>query len=513
MERDGACNSLWQDTTQKIQADSVFPADKIFDVIIVGGGVSGLTTGLLLIKAGKSVLIAEAKNIGFGTTGGTTAHLNTFLDTSYNTIQSKFSNSDAALVAEAVKQALTLIRNNVRDYNIDCGFKELPGYLFSQDDKQTSELEDIFKATEESNVAIEWSEKLPITIPQEKVARFPGQACFHPLRYLQGLAGAFNAAGGTLLENCRVTSVKDGEIHLVTTSRGDCRAKNFIYATHIPPGVNLLHFRCAPYRSYAMAFKMKPETQFPDALVYDMYDPYHYYRIQEIDGEKYFIAGGEDHKTGHEQNTEGCFRKLEAHVRKFFNVDEVTAKWSSQYFEPTDGLPYIGNLPGHRENMFVATGYSGNGMIHSAVAAIILSDIILNGKSEFEELFDPNRVKMVAGFSNFMKEAADVVGKLIGKFIPGEKIEELGELAPGEAKVAKYEGHQLAIYKDENGEIHALNAACTHIKCEVAWNSAEKTWDCPCHGSRFSYTGEMLTAPARKDLEEIKIGAELRATR
>ena len=163
--------------------------------------------------------------------------------------------------------------------------------------------------------------------------------------------------------------------------------------------------------------------------------------------------------------------------------------------------------------MFVATGYSGNGMIHSAVAAIILSDIILNGKSEFEELFDPNRVKMVAGFSNFMKEAAEVVGKLIGKFIPGEKIEELGELAPGEAKVAKYEGHQLAIYKDENGEIHALNAACTHIKCEVAWNSAEKTWDCPCHGSRFSYTGEMLTAPARKDLEEIKIGAELRATR
>jgi Rieske Fe-S protein len=147
-------------------------------------------------------------------------------------------------------------------------------------------------------------------------------------------------------------------------------------------------------------------------------------------------------------------------------------------------------------------------MTYSAVAALILTDMIIKGSSEFEEVFDPNRIKMVAGFSNFVKESADVVGKLIKKVLPGEKLHELVDLAPGEAKVAQFEGHKLAIYKDENGQVYALNSACTHIKCEVAWNNAEKTWDCPCHGSRFSYTGEVVTAPARKDLERVPVGKE-----
>ena len=236
-----------------------------------------------------------------------------------------------------------------------------------------------------------------------------------------------------------------------------------------------------------------------------MYDPYHYYRTQEIDGELYFIAGGEDHKTGHETNTENCFRKLQAHIEANFPLTDVVNSWSSQYFEPTDGLPYIGNLPGHPSNMYVATGFGGNGMTYSAVAAITLKDMIVNGKSQYEDVFDPNRIKIVAGFNNFMKEAADVVGKLLGKMVPAENLPELSELAPGEARVVKFEGHRLAIYKDEDGNVHALNSACTHIKCDVAWNNAEKTWDCPCHGSRFSFTGEMLTAPARKDLENIEI--------
>ncbi len=327
----------------------------------------------------------------------------------------------------------------------------------------------------------------------------------HPTRYLSALAKAFEEAGGVLLQDCRITAVEEGDPHIITSSRGNFRAQHFIYATHIPPGVNLLHFRCAPYRSYAIAVKLKNEKDYPDALVYDMHDPYHYYRTQEIDGELYFIAGGEDHKTGHEENTENCFRKLEAYVRKYFDVEEVTNRWSSQYFEPTDGLPYIGALPGHPNNMFVATGFGGNGMIYGNVAAITLTDMIAGGKSEYQDLFDPNRIKIVAGFGNFVKEAADVVGKLIGTIISPEKLPELADLAQGEAKVVKYDGHRLAIYKDENGELHALNSACTHIKCDVAWNSAEKTWDCPCHGSRFSYTGEMLTAPARKDLEVVEI--------
>ncbi|HEX6192227.1 MAG TPA: FAD-dependent oxidoreductase [Chitinophagaceae bacterium] len=505
MKRDGARASLWQDTAGDYTSKETNNAHRNFDVIIAGGGITGITTALLLQKKGLSVMVAEAHTLGFGTTGGTTAHLNTFMDTPYNTMQKKFGENDAQLVADAVREALALIKNNIETHNIDCGYKQLDAFLFAQDEKQVDELEEIFKATRQCGVDVEWSNQLPVPIPFEKAARFPGQATFHPVRYLQALAEAFEAAGGVLMEECRVVGVKEGDQHTVTTSCGDYFAKHFIYATHIPPGVNLLHFRCAPYRSYAIAVKLKSESDYPNALVYDMYDPYHYYRTQEIDGELYFIVGGEDHKTGHETNTENCFRKLHAHIDSHFPVESVSNSWSSQYYEPTDGLPYIGNLPGHPSNMYVATGFGGNGMIYSSVAAITLTDMIVNGQSRFEDVFDPNRIKIVAGFSNFMKEAADVVGKLLGKIVPAEKLPELSELAPGEAKVVKFEGHRLALYKDEEGSIHALNSACTHIKCDVAWNNAEKTWDCPCHGSRFSYTGEMLTAPARKDLENVEI--------
>ena len=509
MKRDGACTSLWQDTTETNSHDKKMNADQHFDVVIAGAGISGITTGLLLQKAGKAVLIAEAKSIGFGTTGGTTAHLNSFLDTPYQVIQSKFGESNALLTAKAVREALDLIKQNVKEYKIDCGYKELSAYLFSQDDKQSKELEDIYKSSQDCQVKCSWAKEIPVSIPFEKAIEFPGQATFHPMRYIKALVELFEEAGGVLLEDCRIQAVDEGNPHVIKSSRGNFRAESFIYATHIPPGVNLLHFRCAPYRSYAIAVKLENKSDYPSSLVYDMYDPYHYYRTQEIDGELYFIAGGEDHKTGHEENTSQCFTKLEAHVKKYFPLKSVTHRWSSQYFEPNDGLPYIGHLPGHPESMYVATGYGGNGMIYSAVAAITLSEMIVTGKSEYQELFNPNRIKVVAGFSNFVKEAADVVGKLIGKILPADKLEGLADMAPGEARVVKYEGNRLAIYKDDNGKVYSLNSACTHIKCEVAWNTAEKTWDCPCHGSRFSYTGEMVTAPARKDLELVQL-AELK---
>ncbi|HEV8081252.1 MAG TPA: FAD-dependent oxidoreductase, partial [Chitinophagaceae bacterium] len=217
------------------------------------------------------------------------------------------------------------------------------------------------------------------------------------------------------------------------------------------------------------------------------------------------IAGGEDHKTAHQTNTEECFRKLEAYLRKYFDIEEVSFKWSSQFFAPADGLPYIGHLPGNPDNVYVATGFGGNGMTYSHVTALVLTDLIVKGESKYEKLFNPNRIKPVAGFENFVKEAADVVAKFIGDRFAKTKIKELAELAPGEAKVVKYDGDSIALYKDEKGGLHAVNPACTHVNCIVGWNTAEQTWDCPCHGSRFSMDGEVLTAPARKNLEKISL--------
>ena len=504
MKRDGACTSLWQDTVPDHHTISSVQSNQPYDVVIAGGGITGITTGLQLIKAGKSVLIAEAQNIGFGTTGGTTAHLNSFMETPFSQLIKNFGEEKTKLVAKAARQALDLIQKNIKEYNIDCGYKDAVGYIYAQDEKEIEELDEMTKGFLSAGVQVTTSNSIPVKIPFTKAIEIPGQGLFHPTRYITALAEQFEQLGGTLVQNCRVTAVEENEILAISTSLGDVKAKNLIYATHIPPGVNLLHFRCAPYRSYVIAVKLKDKNDYPQGLAYDMQDPYHYFRTQEVDGELYLIAGGEDHKTGHEDNSETHFLNLEAYVRKFYEVEKVAYRWSSQYFDPVDGLAYIGHLPGHSQQLFVATGYGGIGMTNSHIAARLLTDLILTGENEYKDVFDPNRLKPIAGFSSFVKEAADVVSHLIGSLFPKEKLSELAELANGEAKVVSYEGHKVALYKDEEGVLHGVNPACTHIKCSVKWNMAEKSWDCPCHGSRFSFDGMVLTAPARKDLEPIK---------
>jgi glycine/D-amino acid oxidase-like deaminating enzyme/nitrite reductase/ring-hydroxylating ferredoxin subunit len=505
MKRDGACTSLWQVNMPDQQGSTKLETIQNFDVVIVGAGITGITTGLLLQKAGRSVMIAEAHNMGFGTTGGTTAHLNSFMETPFTQLIKNFGEEKAKLVAKAARQALDLIKKNVDEYSIDCSYKELQGYIYALNEEQVEELDEVTEGFEKVGIPVSTCNTIPVKIPFVKAIEIPQQGQFHPTRYIQALAAEFEKLGGVLMENCRVTAVDENDMLDITTSQGQVKAKNLIYATHIPPGVNLLHFRCAPYRSYVVAARLKNEKDYPEGLAYDMDDPYRYFRTQEVDGKKYLVAGGEDHKTAHEENTEGCFTRLEAYLRKFYEVESIDYRWSSQYFDPVDGLAYIGHLPGHGQNMFVATGYGGIGMTNSHIAAQLLTDLIITGENEYKHLFDPNRLKPVAGFEKFVKEAADVVGNFISGKFSNEKLHSLVELAPGQAKVVSYEGHKVALYKDERGELHAVNSACTHIKCNVGWNAAEKSWDCPCHGSRFSFDGTMLTGPARKDLELIKL--------
>lgn len=504
MQRDGALTSLWQHKMPEYNSGSTSINNQLYDVLIVGGGMAGITTALQLQKAGKKCIVAEAHTLCFGTSGGTTAHLNTFMDNPYSTIEKDFGEENAQLVYSAAREALDLVKQNVQQYNIDCEYSAKQGYVYSQDEKQAKKLDDIYEASKKAGCEISYTETIPVPIEFNKAVVYKGQAQFHPSKYVFALAKAFEEAGGTILQHCRVTAVNKKDENLeVETFLGKINAANVIYATHIPPGVNILHFRCAPYRSYAMALTLN--SDYPDDLAYDMYDPYHYYRTQEIDGAKYLVAGGEDHKTAHQENTEECFRKLESYLRKHFDVDQVAFKWSSQFFDPADGLPYIGHLPGNPDNVFVATGFGGNGMTYSHVTALMLTDRIVNGESKYDKLFNPNRIKPVAGFESFIKESADVVAKFIGDRFNKVKIKELSEIANGEAKIVKYEGESIALYKDEKGGVHAVNPACTHVNCIVGWNTAEQTWDCPCHGSRFSMDGEVLTAPARKDLEKIDL--------
>ncbi|MGZ5221217.1 MAG: FAD-dependent oxidoreductase, partial [Chitinophagaceae bacterium] len=504
MKRDGSTISFWQANMPDYNAKATRLSSFIFDVVIVGAGITGVTTGLLLQKAGKKCLIAEAHTLCFGTTGGTTAHINSFFDTTYDLIKTDFGVEAASLISKATKASLQLFKQNIEEYKIDCGFEEKDGYVYAQTLEQADELDKIFDATKEAGTEIEYVKEIPVPIEFQKAVLYKRQAQIHPTRYVQALAKAFEAEGGGIVQYCPVDKFEDEDgILVIETAKGKVKARNLIWATHTPPGINILHFQLAPYRSYAIAVKLKDEL-YPDAVAYDMYDPYHYYRTQDIDGEKYFIIGGEDHKTAHEENTEACFSNLIAHVKKHFDVTEITHRWSSQYFEPADGLAYIGHLPGNPDNVYVAAGYGGNGITYSHIAAPLLTDLITKGESELKELFSPGRIKPIAGFAAFVKENADVVKEFISKRISSEKIKDLSELAKGEAKVVKYEGERIAMYKDDNGKVHALSPVCTHAGCIVAWNVAEKTWDCPCHGARYSIAGDVLTGPARKPLEKLE---------
>ncbi|MEO6406146.1 MAG: FAD-binding oxidoreductase, partial [Ferruginibacter sp.] len=290
MKRDGILTSVWQDNIADIITSSTISQEEVYDVLIVGAGITGITTGLLLQKAGKKVVIAEAANIGFGTSGGTTAHLNNFFDSSYDEVISNFGKENATLLAEAAGKAMIFIKNNIDEYKIECSYEQKEGFIFSVEEKQNKILDDLVNATKEVGLTIDYVNKSPFPIPYLKISSIANQAQFNPLEYIHALVNEFEKSGGIILQQCRVEGIEEAEILKVKTSSGTILAHHAIYATHIPPGVNLLHFRCAPYRSYVIAATLK-SGDYPEALGYDLVDPYHYYRSQKIKGQTYLIAG------------------------------------------------------------------------------------------------------------------------------------------------------------------------------------------------------------------------------
>jgi hypothetical protein len=472
--------------------------------LIIGAGITGLTTALLLQESGKKCIIAEAYNIGYGTTGGTTAHLNTFLDSPYHIIDKNFGAEGAELVAKACKEAIDTVTYFVERYQIDCDFAYRKGYVYAETDEESSELDKMTEAAIKAGVALNRESTIPVSIPFKQAITFEQQAQIHPLKYIYKLAEEFKKLGGIILQNTKIDSVeKSQDHHHAKAEKLEIKARKIVYATHIPPGINQLHFKCAPYRSYVLGVKLG-DTNYPTDLVYDMQDPYHYVRTQEINNETYLIVGGDDHKTGH-GNPEDSFNSLENYVRENYNVASIDFKWSSQYFEPADGLPYIGKLPGFDQDIFVATGLGGNGITLGSVAGKILRDLILDNTNIFADLFSPSRIKPIAGFAEFVKENTDVVYRFIKDRFAAKDIESLSEIPLDSGAVIEFENEKLAIYRDPSGEIHAVSPVCTHTGCIVNWNNAEKSWDCPCHGARYDTNGEVITGPASKALKKMEI--------
>ncbi|GAB3922103.1 FAD-dependent oxidoreductase [Mucilaginibacter myungsuensis] len=501
--RDGAHDSPWQDQlTGNLAGSSGFSTDTIYDCLIIGAGITGLTAALLLQNAGKKVIIAEAHCLGFGTTGGTSAHINTFADTTYKEAESAFGKEGAQLFADAVNEGAGLLKANISAYQIDCDFETKTGYVYAEDEKQAKQLADIFDGAKAVGVPAYYVDQAPAAVPYQAALEFPDQAQFHPIKYLQALLEEYLEAGGILLANAKIeTLITENELHIAEIPQGAIKARQVIYATHIPPGINSYSLRCAPYRSYVLAVKLKGDT-YPDALVYDMQEPYHYFRTHVVDGEKLLIAGGNDHKTGHDE-PEKAFADLVKYVRDNYDVSSVKYRWSSQYYVPVDGFPYIGQMPEAAKGIYCATGYNGNGMMLGSIAGKILSDLAQGKDNKYADIFSPSRLKPIAGFTAFVQENADVAYHFVADRFGIHETDSLKRLSPGTGQVVEVDGKKIAAYRDDSGKIHALSPVCTHAGCIVNWNGEEKSWDCPCHGARYDIDGKVLTGPATLNLATI----------
>lgn len=408
-------------------------------------------------------------------------------------------------MASSGKEALELVRDLIGHFAIECEYETKTALLFSENDMESKQLDEILKSSKNAGLEVHETTSNCLPISYQKVIKFYDQGQFHPIKYLTGLANVFIELGGIIREHQFVTNTGfENGLHYAETEQGKIKGHHIIYATHIPPGITSFNFKCAPYRSYVIAVTLLDDDDYPAELIYDLKEPYHYFRTHTINDKKYLLIGGEDHKTGH-GDPEKALNNLINYARQHFDIDEVAYKWSSQYYVPADGLPYIGHFPEEEQGAYVATGFNGNGMTFGTLSAKIISDSILDYGSPYIDLYKPSRIKPIAGFSEVIKENADVVWRFVSDRLFNDSMSSLNNADTDSGYLIEHEGHQVAVYKDKSGKLHLLNATCTHAGCIVNWNPIEKSWDCPCHGARYDAKGSVITGPSQKGLQQLNI--------
>ncbi len=480
------------------------------DVCVIGAGITGLTAAELLKRAGKTVAVIDLARIGWGETGHTTAHLTEVFDLDYSDLISRFGREGAQLAALSMRRAIERIEENVARYNIDCNFKRVSGYRYTENKKDVDQLEDEAEAASRVGVPNELIFEAPLPFKTHRAIRFDHQAQFHPTRYLAGLAQQVAGNGSYIFEETRMLDVEEGEPCRVITDRGTIIADDVFVAANVPSTNRFfLHTKIAAYRTYAIAARVKDNFG-RDQLYWDTEDPYHYIRTHEENGVSYVIIGGEDHKTGQDDHTGLHFQKLEDWAHERFGIESVTHRWSGQIIEPVDGLPFIGRNP-LSNHVFVSTGYSGTGLTFGTVGGMLVSDLIIGNHNPWADLYDAARVKPLASIRSFLAENIDFPSHLIGDRLSPAQASGTERLRENEGAIVRVGGKKIAAYRDPQGELHMMSPVCPHLGCYVHWNEAEKSWDCPCHGSRFDAVGKLMNGPAVSDLasEEVDENAPM----
>lgn len=496
-----SAESYWTDTIH-LPEYPCLENDMQVDVAIVGGGITGITSAYLLVNKGLKVALIEADKLLNGTTGHTTAKITAQHDLIYEELIRYAGKDTARLYYEANTDALKFIQETVNKHQIDCDFTHQDAYVYSTTEEYARKLEKEAEAYEELLIDGKLINKLPIDLEIFNALVMKDQAQFHPLKYLAHLTKIISEKGGYIFENTTAVNIETGEHPAVLTREGvRITAKYVLTCSHFPfyEGTGLYSTRMHADRSYIIAAKVKKD--YPGGMYISADEPKRSLRYATINGEEMILISGESHKTGQGGETLKHYEALETFGQQVFGIENITYRWSAQDLTTLDKIPYIGEITSGQKNILIATGYRKWGMTNGTAAALLFRDIILGKKNEYQKLYSPSRFNLNPSLKNFLMQNANVVNHLIkGKLeIPQNTI---NNLSHDEGAVIDINGHRKGAYRDKEGMLHIVDTTCTHMGCEVAWNDGERSWDCPCHGSRFSYTGEVIEGPAEKPLQK-----------
>jgi glycine/D-amino acid oxidase-like deaminating enzyme/nitrite reductase/ring-hydroxylating ferredoxin subunit len=482
------------------------------DVCVVGAGIAGLTTAYLLANAGKLVAVIDDGPIGGGMTQRTTGHLTHMLDDRYFELERLRGQEDARLAAESHTAAIDRIESVVREEGLDCDFARIDGYLFLAEGDTLETLEKELAAAHRAGLRqVTPVERAPFgSFDTGPCLRFPLQAQFHPLKYLAGLARAITARGGRIHTGAHADSIEGGTPAVVRCGAHAIAADAVVVATNVPVNDRVaIHTKQAPYMTYVIGARI-PRDSVPSVLSWDTGDPYHYVRIAPHGDHDLLIVGGEDHKSGQATDTIERFERLEAWSRmRFSMVQDVPFRWGGQVMETVDFLAFSGHNPADHDNVYVHTGDSGMGLTHGTIGAMLISDRILGRENAWTRLYDPSR-KTVRAALDYTSENLNVARQYADWLTAGQ-VDSAEEIPSDSGAVLRRGLRKIAVYRDEGGALHEHSAACPHLGCIVRWNRAERTWDCPCHGSRFDPLGKVINGPANRDLVPAERAEDQRA--
>lgn len=498
--------SLWMESS--LPSYPRLERDLAVDVVVVGAGITGLTAAYLLTKAGRTVAVLERDRIIERDTAQTTAHLTMVTDTWLSELVDRFGRDHARAVWDGGLAAIAQIDSIVRDEAIACDFAWVPGYLHQPPGggrgSDASALQKEAALVAELGFDAAFVDDVPLV--GGPGVTFDGQARFHPRNYLAGIARAITTAGGLIFERSAAQTFSDDPVS-VKANGNIISCREIVLATHTPlVGVTgmlsatLFQTKLALYSSYVVGGRVR-KGQVPDALFWDTASPYHYLRIEPQDGADFVIFGGEDHKTGQAENTLVCYERLEQALEQIVPGIDITHHWSGQVIETPDGLPYIGETGPHQ---FAGTGFSGNGMTFGTLSGMMATDRIVGRTNPWRDLFSPGRKKIVGGAWDYVKENKDYPYYLVRDRFAGAEARSLRAVKRGEGRILEHNGEQVAASRTDDGTVTMVSALCTHMGCLVDWNEAERTWDCPCHGSRFRPDGAVIGGPAESPLPKVE---------